>query len=68
MPYLWIMQSALEEIEVFGMDSEEMDLSGFFDQKILKKLQDPQVSETEKLKIIKKTKKADLEKIVLSLF
>lgn len=63
-----IMQSVLEELEVYGMDKEKQSLSDYFDSKTLKKLQDPELSQDEKLKIIKKTKKGDLEKIVLSLF
>ncbi|XOV92571.1 MAG: hypothetical protein ACFHWX_20490 [Bacteroidota bacterium] len=64
-----IMQSALEEIEIFGLDSKDDELlEKYFDSVSLKKLQDPSVSQEEKLKLIKKLKKDDLEKIALSLF
>ena len=63
-----IMQSALEEIEVFGMDGESNDFEKFLDEGTLQKLQDPKSSPEAKMKIIKKLKKSDLEKIVLSLF
>lgn len=63
-----IMQSALEEIEVFGMDGESNDFEKFLDEDTLQKLQDPKSSPEAKMKIIKKLKKSDLEKIVLSLF
>ena len=63
-----IMQSALEEIEVFGMDTESNDFEKYFDESTLQKLQDPKTSPEAKMKIIKKLKKSDLEKIVLSQF
>ncbi|MBV6641610.1 MAG: hypothetical protein KI791_12865 [Cyclobacteriaceae bacterium] len=64
-----IMQSALEEIEVFGMDTDSNhDFEKYFDDTALKTLQDPNASPEDKLKIIKKLKKSDLENIVASLF
>jgi len=63
-----ILQSALEEIEVFGMESpSHHDLEKYFDEEDLHKLLDDGLSKEEKLKLIKKLKKSDLEKIVLSL-
>lgn len=63
-----IMQSALEEIEVFGIDGSAKGIEAYFEPSTYSKLQEPELNEEEKLKLIKKIKKADLEKIVLSLF
>ncbi len=64
-----ILQSALEEIEVFGMEADsDNGLEEYFDKSTFQKLQDPQLSPEDKLKLIKKMKKSDLEQVVLSLF
>ncbi len=63
-----IMQSALEEIEVFGIEDSDNSIEKYFDADTYKKLQNPGIAKDEKLKLIKKIKKADLEQIVLSLF
>lgn len=65
-----IMQSALDEVEVFGVEPTDLGpiLEKFFNAESLKNLQSPSSSKEEKLKAIQKLKKSDLEQIVLSLF
>ncbi len=65
-----IMQSALDEVEIFGVEQSDSNstLEKFFSAEPYQKLQNPSLSKKEKLKVIQKLKKSDLEKIVLSLF
>ncbi len=63
-----ILLSAIDEIELLGVNDDNTALKAYFSQEKLEKLKSKDQSAKDKKAIIKKLKKDELEEIVLSLF
>lgn len=61
-----ILRTAIEEIDVFGLGKKEILLQNFFTDKELEILSS-EASDEEKLEVLKRLKKEDLQKLALAL-